>query len=72
MRDANIEVGDIVKLTGEDWKFYDLHGETRVVIDIDLDGDAIVEDQGHILAVFADDDHDYSAELASKGGEARS
>lgn len=59
-----LKPGDIVKLTGDSWGRLSMRGQTAVVIDIDLDGDPLIEDPaGGVLAICQDlPEIDYSAE----------
>lgn len=59
-----IQPGDAVKLTGDSWDRLNMRGQTAVVIDIDLDGDPLIEDPaGGVLAIYQDlPEIDYSAE----------
>lgn len=64
--DDYIKPGDIVQLTGETWHEIGMHGQTAVVVDIDLDGDPLIEDPvGGVLAIYRSENDpyvDYSAE----------
>jgi hypothetical protein len=59
-----LQPGDRVRLTGDDWRSLGLQGATATVIDIDIDGDPLIEDPtGGVWAVYTEGEHiDYSAE----------
>jgi hypothetical protein len=59
-----LQPGDLVRLTGASWERFGLLGQTAFVVEIDLDGDALIEDpSGGVLAIYArPPEIDYSAE----------
>lgn len=70
----HVKPGEIVKLTGDSWDRLNMRGQTAVVIDIDLDGDPLIEDPaGGVLAIYQDlPEIDYSAErleVSERGSE---
>lgn len=61
-----LQPDDRVRLTGESWDHFEMRGQTARVVDIDLNGDPLIEDPvGGLLAVFTKPAAgiDYSAEM---------